>query len=246
MNLERLWLWFFPRRCVWCAGVTAPDAMLCADCADKAGAMLEPGHLPDPPQRACGLAGDPGVDIPLVSVFPYHSKASQILLNLKFHGGRGLAPSIGYAMADAMAAAMVSPSTAPQLADKPGWRFCAVPMTPAKVKQRGYNQSELLAQSAARWLGREYAPGLLAKTRETPAQHGLSRERRQSNVSGAFAVANPGLICGHKIVLCDDICTTGATLREAARALREAGAVEIVCLTYLRTDLEEEYGGHAE
>jgi len=219
MNRERLWLWFFPRRCVWCAGVTAPGETLCADCADKAGHMLAPGLLPES-------------DMPLVCVFTYHSRARQILLNLKFHGGRGLAPSIGYAMADALAAS--------KLADKPGWLFCAVPMTPAKVKLRGYNQSELLAKAAARWRGSEYAPGLLTKTRETPAQHGLSVEERQSNVTGVFAVADPGRVAGRRAVLCDDICTTGATLRDAARALKEAGAEEVICLTYLRTDLEEE------
>jgi len=221
MNLERLWLWFFPRRCVWCAGVTAPDAMLCAGCADKAGEMLEPGLIS-------------GSDMPLICVFTYHSGASKTLLNLKFHGGRGLAPSIGYAMADALAAS--------RLADKPGWLFCAVPMTPAKVKRRGYNQSELLAKAAARWLGMAYAPGLLIKTRETPAQHGLSREQRQSNVSGAFEVADRGRAAGRCVVLCDDIYTTGGTMRDAARALREAGAARIVGLAYLRTDLEEANG----
>ena len=218
MNLERLWLWFFPRRCVWCAGVTAPEEMFCAGCADKAGSILEPGLLP-------------GTDLPLVCVFTYYSKASKILLNLKFHDGRGLAPSIGYAMAEALIAS--------HLADKPGWLFCAVPMTPAKVRQRGYNQSELLAKSAARWPGMDYASGLLRKTQETPAQHGLSREQRQNNISGAFKVSQAGRVAGRRIVLCDDICTTGATLREAARVLNEAGAEELVCLTYLRTELEE-------
>ncbi|MDR2687326.1 MAG: hypothetical protein LBB75_06195 [Oscillospiraceae bacterium] len=215
---ERLWLWFFPRRCVWCAGACAPDETLCADCAGQA-ATLEPGLLPD--------AG-----IPLVSVFTYHSQARNILLNFKFHGAKGMAHSIGYAMADAF--------TASHWADRPGWLFCAAPMTPAGVKRRGYNQSELLARAAARWLGMEYAPGVLAKTRETPAQHGLPKEERLSNVSGAFAAARPDLIAGRGVALCDDICTTGATLREAARVLQAAGANEIVCLTYLRTDLEEE------
>jgi len=219
MNLERLWLWFFPRRCVWCAGVSAPGGMLCADCAGRAGQRLPPGLLP-------------GGDMPLVPVFTYHGGAAKILLSMKFHGAKNMAHSIGYAMADALAAS--------KLADKPGWLFCAVPMTPAKEKERGYNQSELLARAAARWLGLEYAPGLLVKTRETQAQHGLPKEERQANISGAFAAADPGRVAGRDIVLCDDICTTGATLRDAARALREAGAGEIICLTYLRTDLEEE------
>ena len=220
MNPERLWLWFFPRRCVWCAGAAPPEEMLCADCADKAGQVLAPGFLE-------------GSDIPLVPVFTYHGGASKILLNMKFHGARSLAHSIGYAMADALAAS--------QLADKPGWLLCAVPMTRAKVRERGYNQSELLAGAAARWLGLEHAPGLLVKTRETRAQHGLPKEQRRVNVEGAFAAAKPERIAGRNIVLCDDICTTGATLREIARVLKEAGAREIICLTYLRTDLEEEH-----
>jgi len=218
MNLERLWLWFFPRRCVWCAGVCAPDETLCAGCAGRAEPPLEPGLLEN-------------TDIPLISVFTYHSRARHILLNMKFHGAKNLAHSIAYAMADALSAS--------HFADKPDWLFCAVPMTPAKVKQRGCNQSELLARAAARRLGMDYAPGLLAKTRETSAQHDLPREERQANISGAFAAVDPALIWARKIVLCDDICTTGATLREAVRVLQAAGAAEIICLTYLRTDLEE-------
>jgi ComF family protein len=225
MDPERLWLWFFPRRCVWCAGVCAPEAALCARCAGKAGPVLEPDLLPES-------------NYPLVSVFTYHSRARKILLNLKFHGQKNLAHSIGYAMADAIAGTPAF--TQSKLADKPGWLFCAVPMTPAGVKARGYNHSELLARAAARWLGMDYAPGLLVKTRETPAQHGLPKHERLTNVSGVFAAAEEKLIWARKIVLCDDICTTGATLREAARVLQEAGAKEIVCLTYLRTDLEEE------
>ena len=134
-------------------------------------------------------------------------------------------------MADALSAS--------RYADKPGWLFCCVPVTPAKMSEQGFNHSELLAKAAARWLGNEYAP-LLVKTRETPAQHSLPRERRLTNVAGAFAVAKPELIRARKIVLCDDTCTTGSTLREAVRVLQEAGAKEIICLTYLRTDLEDE------
>jgi len=222
-HLERLWLWFFPRRCVWCMGVCEAREMLCADCAGKAEPASEPGLLPE-------------TNLPLISAFTYHSKARQILMNLKFHKGKNMAHSIGYAMADAIAG--VPAFT--ELADKPGWLFCAVPMILLGVKQRGYNQSELLARAAARWLGMEYAPGVLVKTRETPAQHGLPREERRKNVIGAFAAADPKLIAGRKIVLCDDICTTGATLREIVGVLQEAGAKEIICLTYLRTDLEEE------
>ena len=174
----------------------------------------------------------PGSELPLVSVFPYRSQARQVLWSLKFHGKRSAAHSIGYTMADAFIA---SP-----FADKPGWLLCCVPMTAHKRKDQGFNHSELLARAAARWLGLECAPGLLVKIRDTPAQHGLFRQERLTNLLGAYAAAEPGRIAGRSILLCDDVCTTGGTLCETARVLYEAGAAQVICLTYLRTDLEEE------
>ena len=215
--IERLGLWFFPRRCVWCRGVTEPQHMLCHACAcggQAASLRTEQSFVP-------------GTTIPLVSVFPYRSRAKGILFNFKFRGGRKCAHSIGYAMGDALAQAL----------DKPArWLLCPVPMTAAQVKARGYNQSALLASAAAKWTGADYTPSLLRKVRETDIQHNLHASQREENVRGAFEAA--GEIHGRKIVLCDDICTTGATLRACADALWNAGAEEIVCLTFLRTELE--------
>jgi len=171
----------------------------------------------------------PGSRTPLVSVFSYHGKAKGIVFHMKFHDGRGYAPSIGYAMGDALAATL----------DNPGaWLFCPVPMTAAQEKERGYNHSALLARAAARWVGAGYDPALLAKLRETQTQHSLPAAQREQNVRGAYAAVRPERVKGRKIVLCDDICTTGATLRDCVRALEEAGASEILCLTFLRTELE--------
>jgi len=216
-QIERLWLWFFPRRCVWCMGVAEPTHMLCADCEPEAQPLL---LAPD-------LVRD--TQLPLISAFGYHSHAKRILLNVKYHGGRKNAHSIGYAMADALSSAGVM--------DKQ-WLLCSVPMTAAQVKTRGFNQSEVLAKSAARWLGLEYAP-LLRKTRETQVQHDLPAAQREKNVDGAYCAAMPEQITGRKIVLVDDICTTGATMRACAKVLQTAGAEEIICLSFLRTDLEE-------
>ncbi len=212
---EHLLLWFFPRRCVWCGGVTAPQDMLCEDCGVHADQLEPPGILE-------------GDNIPLVSCFPYHSKAGGIMLNLKFYGARNMAGSIGYTMADALAAS--------HLADKQGWLFCCIPMTRAAMKRRGYNQSELIAKAAAQWSNADFAPDLLMKICETKQQHGLRKSDRLTNIKNAFQAKRPERINGTAMVLCDDICTTGATLRDAARALREVGAAEIICLTYLRTD----------
>lgn len=216
-QIERIWLWFFPRRCVWCMDVTEPDHMLCADCIDIQAQQLEPTHIEN-------------TQFKHVAVFSYHSKARRILLNVKYHGGRKNAYSIGYAMADALRKAKPA---------EEDFLFCAVPMTKKQLKKREFNQSELLAKSAAKWLDASHAP-LLHKTRETQAQHDLPAHKRTSNVTGAYIVTQPKLVKNRKIVLCDDICTTGATMRVCANALQDAGAKEVICLSYLRTDLDKE------
>ena len=145
-------------------GVTEPSHMFCADCE-----AVATKHRMEP----CKLAR---TQIPLVAVMDYHSKAKEILHRLKFRAEKGYRISIGYAMADALSAA--------RLLDNPSdWLFCAVPMTAAKVKERGYNQSELLAASASRWLDAGYAPGLLSKLRETGVQHDLRAADRSAKLS---------------------------------------------------------------
>jgi len=207
--IERIWLAFFPRRCVWCMGVTAPADMLCPDCAEEAG-------------KSRYASTDN-----LVACFTYHSRARRILLRLKFHGKRNMAHSVGYAMGDVLREADI---------DGDDLLFCAVPMTAAQVKKRGFNQSELLAKTAARWLGCEHAT-LLYKARETEVQHDLPAPQRAQNVAGAYAVTAPEQVAGRRVVLCDDICTTGATMQACAHMLEQAGAAQVIRLAFLRTEL---------
>ncbi|MDR2753313.1 MAG: hypothetical protein LBB50_03280, partial [Oscillospiraceae bacterium] len=169
--------------------------------------------------------------LPLISVFPYHSPASRVLLNFKFRNRVKHAPSIGYAMADAFLA--YARHTEP---DGGAWLFCCVPMTQEQVSVRGYNQSELLARYAARWAGADFLHDALQKNRATEVQHNLPAAEREKNVHGAFAAAKAEKLLGRRVALCDDICTTGATLRAAVAALVAAGAAEVVCLTFLRTE----------
>ena len=223
-QIERLWLWFFPRRCVWCMSVTAPDFMLCPDCNEEiAPKRLKPTLLKN-------------TQFKLVSVFTYHSRARRILLGVKFHNGRKNVHSIGYAMADALREAKLF---------RPGMLFCAVPMTHKQIKTRKFNHSELLAKAAANWLDANYVP-LLCKTRETQTQHDLPAHEREKNVANAYEVTQPKLLKNRRIVLADDICTTGATMHACACALVQAGAKQVICLSYLRTDLDKKHSHHAE
>ena len=105
-----------------------------------------------------------------------------------------------------------------------------VPVSRRRLRSRGYDQARLLAESACRlW---EVRPEqLLQKITDNPAQSGLKEEAaRRANVLGVYEAAEPERIQGCRILLVDDICTTGATLAECARMLRDAGAADVMCV----------------
>lgn len=105
-----------------------------------------------------------------------------------------------------------------------GWLLEAViplPLHRRREAQRGYNQSSLIARYTARAMGLPLVQ-LLKKIKPTPAQAGLSRIKRQANVSGVFALAGRNSHPG-SVLLIDDIYSTGATLKEAARLLHDQG-----------------------
>jgi len=101
--------------------------------------------------------------------------------------------------------------------------------------QRGFNQSELLARFTARRCG---VPMINAvrRVRATRNQAGLSNAKRRGNVSGAFGVAKPDAIAGRRVLLIDDVMTTGATASACARVLKRAGATSVAVLTLARVD----------
>lgn len=111
-----------------------------------------------------------------------------------------------------------------------------VPLHPRRLFLRRYNQAGLLAQGLARLGGKPYQPLLLVRRRATPSQGRLSRQRRKLNVAGAFAVpaaARPALK-GRRVLLVDDVLTTGATLSACARSLKRAGAASVDALVLAR------------
>jgi ComF family protein len=117
----------------------------------------------------------------------------------------------------------------------------AVPLFPSKQRQRGYNQSELLADAAIaelqrsdpEWRLRRVA-GVLTRRRDTASQFELTPRGRRRNLEGAFAVKDGRLPLGCEVLLVDDIYTTGATARECARVLRRAGAHKVWVATLAR------------
>lgn len=109
-----------------------------------------------------------------------------------------------------------------------------VPLHPRRRRERGFNQSELLASALARRSRLPLAARALVRRRDTPTQTGLSAAQRRDNVRGAFAIRERSKVAGRIVVLVDDVLTTGATVRECAAALLEAGALSVRVLTVAR------------
>lgn len=160
------------------------------------------------------------------AVHAYAGPLLRALHRLKFHGQPAWAGPLGAVLA----ASPVLPR---------GWdALVPVPLHPARLRERGYNQSLLLTRFARRrlpWPRPPLRPGWLTRPRATPAQHRLPAASRRDNLRGAFAVPRPERVQGRRILLIDDVTTTGATLNAARRALLAAGAADVGALALLRT-----------
>ncbi|MEJ2691035.1 MAG: phosphoribosyltransferase family protein, partial [Deltaproteobacteria bacterium] len=109
-----------------------------------------------------------------------------------------------------------------------------VPLHVQRLKQRGFNQSMILASQFFPAFKGRIKPRALVRQRYTMPQTSLSRHQRLANIRGAFLVSNPAMVRGRSVTLVDDIYTTGATINECARVLRRAGAAKIIGLTFAR------------
>jgi len=109
-----------------------------------------------------------------------------------------------------------------------------VPLHRARQRQRGYNQAELIARPLAKLLGLPLQPVLLVRTKPRLEKHRLTRKERWSSVKGAYRTREGTRIDKHRVLLVDDVVTTGATLDACSRALRIAGAAGVIGVTVAR------------
>ena len=109
-----------------------------------------------------------------------------------------------------------------------------VPLATGRRRQRGFNQSELIAQCIAVRIDVPVSTSALERIRETPPQVGQGATARRENVAGAFACRDPGVVSGRRIGLVDDVMTTGATLDACAEALKLAGASRVYGIVVAR------------
>jgi ComF family protein len=185
-----------------CAACDAPIGLRRAFCPPCARTVIE--APPVPAERA-------------IAPFAYGGALARAIVRFKYEGAPHLARPLGGLL---LRGARALGDFAPHL-------VAPVPLHATRLVARGYNQAALLAAPVARVLRASLAVRALVRTRDTPQQAALARAQRLDNVRGAFAVPAPAAVRGRRVLLVDDVCTTGATLDACAAALRAAGALEV-------------------
>lgn len=149
----------------------------------------------------------------------YEGKVREAILRLKFYAAAATAETLGALMAQCAAEHLSGEF------DLITW----VPVSRKRRWKRGYDQAELLARAVCRAWGVKPV-ALLRKTMNNPAQSGLKEDAaRRANVLGVYEMRPGAEVSGRRVLLIDDVCTTGATLTECSKVLREAGADAVVC-----------------
>jgi ComF family protein len=206
----RAWLELaLPPACAACEAPVSGRAALCPAC-DAALPRLRAELAPASPLSAC------------VAAVEFCGAAEAWIHRFKYPapGLAGLDPG-----ALAVASAWIAEAAA--RAPDPPDLVVPVPLHPRRLRQRGFNPAGLLARAAARAGGARLDATALYRLRDTPSQTSLDRRQRRANVRGAFAARRP---VPARVWLVDDVVTTGATLAEAARALRRAGARRVIAV----------------
>ena len=236
-SARRLWTGFLdlvlPPRCLNCGVTVGAVGTLCATCWRGITFLGSPccaccGYPFDfemGPSSLCGacLAHPPAFDRAR-SVVRYDDHSRHLVLALK-HGDRlQLAPTLGQWMRRAGAELITGADI-----------VMPVPLHWTRLLARRYNQAALLAHAIAKADGIPVATDCLIRRRRTPPQGRKNAVARRRNVAAAFAVRGTDRVKGKRVVLIDDVLTTGATVEECARVLKRAGAAQVDVLALART-----------
>jgi ComF family protein len=157
------------------------------------------------------------------SFTPYDDHATRAVVLLKYHRVAPLADWFAARLADVVREHKIA-----------GDAVVPVPLHPTRQRERGYNQAELIARPLAKRLGLPLLPALLVRTKPRPQKHRLTRKERWTSVRGAYGAREGTRVDKQRVILVDDVFTTGATLDACSRALRKAGAAEVIGVTVAR------------
>lgn len=215
----------FPSRCVHCS---SDGSLFCAECEAAStkpavGRTCRRCALPSNTDTCEVCFNDPPPLDRAIAVFTYGDEVSDAVTALKYRDIRALAPRLGALMAE---------SLAPSLRDSVD-ALVPVPLSRSRTRSRGYNQAELLAKTIGRSCEIEVRADLLTRTEDGPPQaRASSIEERASNVRDAFEARDEA--ANLRLLLIDDVMTTGSTLNACARSLKKAGATWVGGLVLAR------------
>ena len=219
---------FFPQRCPLCGKLIPIEKSSCS-CSGEEATLISDAFC-----RGCGAEEEKctcnekdGMHLDnIAGVYVYGGKIKSQIALYKFAGEKSLAKEFSLRMSERVARVFC---------DAHFDAVTFVPSSESSMKDRGFNQSELLAKGVAERL---FVPltDCLMKVRETELQHNLSAKERVTNLDGAFAFNQSCNVKGKVILLCDDIKTTGTTLRKCSDVLYENGAEAVYCIVLAVTD----------
>ena len=212
----------FTNRCRYCRKVIDIRNEICPDCESNLQRIngeicLKCGREKD----FCGCKGTILYYKSVVAPFYYEGAIHRTIWLLKFRSQSELSRVIAEEMVDCF------------LKHYKEYKIDLVTFVPSqrsKMKERGYNPAELIARDFGELIGIEVRP-LLKKLFETRSQHLLDSTERTGNLAGAFDGINKELFLDKRVLLIDDVKTTGSTLNECAKTLIACGAAEVICLT---------------
>lgn len=208
---------FFPRRCAYCGGVVGARQSACDECSKELNAGVYEKEI----------ALENGGVMRVISAYAYTGKVRNAIRDYKFNGRRRYGENFAIAIKDVI------------LNECLGEKFdiiTSVPLSKQGRRERGYNQSEVVARQVGKMLEIPYCEAI-KKVKNNHKQHKLGKKDREINVKNVYSAANEKVIYGKKILLCDDIITTGNTLKECAQELIKCGCIKVISVTIAQSQL---------
>lgn len=206
--VRKLTALFYPERCPYCSALIEATEIACEKCYDE----IRRKHIPIP----SGARG-----FRCISTFAYDGSVRRMILRLKYHDRTQYIPQIA-----ALLARDIENAYRGETFDF----ITAVPMYKRDLKNRGYNQSTLLAKELGRLLDLPYRE-TIDKIKRTKKQHHLKYRERKTNLNGAFKVIDKDSVKSKRILIIDDIITSGYTLGNCCKVLSRAKPALICCAT---------------
>lgn len=235
-SLESLLPWIYPEKCRQCdvsilfsRKEGSCNRFFCSDCwqgIEDIGVSCCPvcsypfqsaAALSHSPTHVCGdCRADPPYFTKAFTPYRYEGALVKAVQLLKYEEQVALAKPLVHLLTGALAGLNLDLDL-----------VMGIPLHATKLRSRSFNQSLLLAKGVSRFFSWPFHVDTMCRTRETLPQVGLSKKERQKNMRGVFSVCKPKRVVGQRVLLIDDVYTTGATLKEGAKVLKKAGAKEV-------------------